>query len=97
MSADLKTYIKVRWDHTSTDEPVLLYSELDDERWEVRKIEVFADGKMGYAASNSAFGGTELGKAPVPPLNEINANAEFDGQVITSAEFEKVWEEAMCR
>jgi hypothetical protein len=91
------TYIKVAWRHTSLDDPVLLYSELDGGRWEIRKVEVFPDGSMGYAASNSSFGGTDLGKVPVPSLSAINTSAEFDAQLITSAEFEKVWEEATKR
>jgi hypothetical protein len=90
-------YIKVVWKHSSQADPVLLYSELDSERWEVRKVEVFPDGKMSYAASNTSCGGTELGLIPVPPLGEINANAEFEGRQITSAEFQSVWEQATCR
>ncbi len=42
-------YIRVKWNHLFSDEPVLLFSELDDARWEVRKIEVFRDGHQGYA------------------------------------------------
>jgi hypothetical protein len=90
-------YIRVAWRHSSLSDPTLLYSELDDERWEVRKVEVFRGGMLGYASSNSTFGGTELGTTPVPPLGEINQNTEFDGEVITSAEFQKVWEEATTR
>jgi hypothetical protein len=36
-------YIKVFWKHQHRDEPVELYSELDDGRWEVRKVEVSRD------------------------------------------------------
>ncbi len=42
-------YIKVKWLHSHPDEPVLLYSELDKDRWETRKVEVFADGRIGFA------------------------------------------------
>ncbi len=31
------TYLRVGWKHQHPDEPVILYSELDAERWEVRK------------------------------------------------------------
>jgi hypothetical protein len=37
-------YIKVKWNHALPDEPVWFYSELDAERWETRKVEIFADG-----------------------------------------------------
>lgn len=29
------TYLKVKWIHAHADEPVLIYSELDHERWEL--------------------------------------------------------------
>ncbi|MBY0568278.1 MAG: hypothetical protein K2P70_13265 [Hyphomonadaceae bacterium] len=91
------SYIRVAWRHSSIDEPILLYGELDDDRWEVRKVEVFRDGRMGYAASNSTFAGTGLRLAPVPPLLVIAQEPEFDAQEISSDEFELVWIEAINR
>jgi hypothetical protein len=32
-------YLKVVWVHDLPGEPVLLYSEVDDEGWEIRKVE----------------------------------------------------------
>jgi len=43
------TYFKCKWNHTFPDEPIMLHSELDDQRWERRKVETFRDGRMGYA------------------------------------------------
>jgi len=43
------TYIRVRWIHTFPDEPVLLFSEIDGQRWEARKVDFFSDGRLGYA------------------------------------------------
>ena len=33
------SYLKVKWNRSFPDEPMPLYSELDRERWEVRKVE----------------------------------------------------------
>lgn len=44
-------YIKVKWVHPPNEYPVMLYSELDDRRYEIRKVEVFADGRMQYACA----------------------------------------------
>lgn len=44
-------YIKVRWIHDHEDEPILLYSELDHDRFELRKVEVYEDGSAGWASS----------------------------------------------
>ena len=85
------TYIRVTWKHDHRDFPVTLYSELDDQRWEIRKVEVFRDGRMGYASANEAAGGTMLGLVPVPYLSEIARDPEFEPVAITSGEFEEIW------
>ena len=33
-------YVKVRWDHEFVEEPVEVFSELDNDRYEVRKVEI---------------------------------------------------------
>lgn len=93
-------YIRVHWFHDHPTEPVELYSELDDESWEVRKVYVFADGRAEYAGPDGGNGETLLGEAPVPPLNEIAQDPEFLPAVIGRDEFEAVWEaahQAACR
>jgi hypothetical protein len=87
-------YIKVKWKHDNPNEPVLLYSELDRERWEVRKVDIFPDGRMGYAGPGIAVGGTELGLMPTPPLEEIAEDPEFEPETISKAEFDNVWAKA---
>ena len=47
-------YIRVRWNHDRSDEPVELWSELDGESWEVRKVEVFPDGHLGFASRDES-------------------------------------------
>ena len=84
-------YIDVTWNHESKNEPIRLVSELGNERYEVRKIEFFPNGEVGYASVEKANLGTRLGEAPVPPLEEINADPQFKGKSITSAEFESLW------
>jgi hypothetical protein len=84
-------YLKVRWIHQHADMPVLLLSELDDERWETRKIEIYTDGSKAYASKTEESGGSFLGEAPVPPLAEIAADPEFMPQEITEDEFEAEW------
>jgi len=60
------TYLKCSWNHSFPDAPITLYSELDDQRWELRKVEVFRDGTMGYADRSKEVGGSMLGLEPVP-------------------------------
>ena len=91
------TYIKVKWLHSSTDYPVLLYSELDADRWETRKVEVYADGRVDFADQQEQSGKTELGIVPVPPLEEIAADSEFEPEMISAEEFQSVWKQAKVK
>lgn len=84
-------YIRVKWKHTSSDEPVLLYSELDMDRYELRKVEIYLDGRKGYASATEEKAGTRLGDQPVPPLAEIALDDEFEPVEISKEEFETVW------
>ena len=86
-------YIRVKWLHLHQDEPVLLYSELDKNRWETRKVEVFADGRVGFASATEATPSTKtkLSLEPLPTLEEIASDPQFQPAVITKDEFEVVW------
>ena len=89
-------YLKVKWLQDSPDYPVLLYSELDAQDWEVRKVEVYADGRMNFADHDERSGDTKLGIEPFSPEEEasVAADPEFEPFTITAEEFEKVWLEA---
>jgi hypothetical protein len=89
------SYIRVEWTHESPDDPITLYSELDEERWEVRKVEVFRDGRVTHAWSKGSTGTTQLGDQPTPAVAEIEANPEFSVREIGRADFESVWNEAL--
>lgn len=89
MSSGAFQYIRVDWIHTHADEPTVLYSELDMGRWEVRKVEVYANGTMDFADTDNSSGTTRLGSLPVPPFAELSS--EFKPKVIDAAEFEHVW------
>jgi hypothetical protein len=84
-------YIKVKWLHSSSEDPILLYSELDEERWEKRKVEVFKDGHCGYASADEAIGSTRLGEEPIPSLGEIASDSQFVPIEIAKEEFEEIW------
>jgi hypothetical protein len=90
------TYIAVRWIDASSTDPVLLYSELNPERWEVRKVEIYADGTAHFADTTQHSGITELGLLPAPPPEEISASPYFDLREVSPEEFETVWRSARC-
>ena len=84
-------YIKVVWKHSNPDDPIWLYSELTDDLCEIRKVEVFANGAKGHADQVEEAGGTRLSIEPLPPLEQIASDPEFQLQEITGQEFEAIW------
>lgn len=87
-------YIRVHWKHQNLASPTTLYSELDAAGWELRKVEVFSDGRIGYADGSEAAGDTRLSTEPLPTLAEIGADPQFEPYEISNEEFERVWASA---
>jgi len=86
------SYIRVRWQHGHADEPVDLWSELDAARLETRKLEIFRDGRIGYASADEEYGGTRLGEGAVPSIGDIASDTQFEPQEVSKAEFENLWD-----
>lgn len=93
----MKKYLKVKWVHDDPEYPVLFLSELDESRYETRKIEIYADGRMGYASDDREIGDARLGEVPVPPEAEIAADPQFVVEPLTLSEFEQAWTDAVSR
>jgi hypothetical protein len=87
-------YQKVLWHHDLPDEPVVLYAEISSGR-EVRKVEVFRDGRHDYAGPSGSTGTTMLSEIPTPADDEINQDPQFSATTIHASEFEQVWRHAI--
>ena len=85
------TYIRVKWLHDSPTDPVVLLSELDDARFEHRKVEIYRDGRRDFADEQHESGDTRLGELPLPTIEELSADAEFVAEAMDKEEFEKEW------
>jgi hypothetical protein len=88
-------YLKVVWKHEENEYPCILYSELDDNRYEIRKVDVHSDGSMFHACEAQSSGDAILGCAPTPNISERNADSEFDAFEIPEQEFEAIWKKAI--
>jgi hypothetical protein len=86
-----REYLDVAWRHSNPAYPVRLVSELDDKRFEVRKLEFFAGGEVGYASKQGSFLSTRLGEAAVPTLQGINGDPEFAATPMDAASFDALW------
>lgn len=84
-------YLKCHWIHDSEDDPILLYSELDDHRMETRKIEFYCDKSVGMADGNHSTNGTQLGNEPIPAIEVIASDPQFEPIKIHQEEFELMW------
>jgi len=87
------TYFTYRWLHNLADEPVVLFEELDDQRYETRKVHQYADGRLVRTDQISDLS-TSLSWVPVPPEDEIASQPEFDVMRLSAEEFEDVWRRA---
>ena len=84
-------YIRVKWNHANPDEPIWLFSEVDTDGAEVRKLECFRNGFCDFATANINSGTTKLSTQPLPELDKIARDPEFQPTEITKQEFEDVW------
>jgi hypothetical protein len=87
----MKTYIRVEWRHDLQDEPVLYYSELGDDRYETRKVQLYRDGRSEWADGSHESDRVGLSEIPFPPLEEISGQPEFMANSVSAEEFEEVW------
>lgn len=87
------TYIRVKWNHKHENEPVVLYSELDEGRMEVRKVEMFRDGRVGRAGVDASVDETRLGEEPIPSLEDIAKDPQFEPEEIAREGFELIWKD----
>lgn len=86
-------YLKVHWVHDFDDEPEMLYSEIDSHDNEVRKVEVFKDGSMGYAREGLSHR-SKLAECEMPSIAEIAEDEQFKPEAIDSTEFDDIWEKS---
>lgn len=78
-------------------QPIRLVSELGPDRFETRKIEFWADGRIGYASNDGASRDTDLGDAPVPTIQEIHLLGEFSAKEIDARSFQQLWDRYVGR
>jgi hypothetical protein len=85
------TYIRVKWNHTNPDEPIWLFSELDNANQEIRKMECFRSGFCDFATTDDSSGTTLLNTGPLPDISVIAKDPQFEPVEITKEEFEAIW------
>jgi hypothetical protein len=88
----LMQYIKVQWMHEFHDEPILIYSEIDDVGRESRKVEIYRNGDASFASKTISAGMSMLSVEPLPSPSEIALDPQFKIEGIDEEEFDKIWD-----
>jgi len=85
-------YLHIQWVHDLPDAPTDVYAELDDDRMEIRKIEKFVDGTIGYALLGLATELTSLRPSPVPYVSQLNQDPKAMARDMEWHEFDDLWD-----
>ena len=81
-------YYKTIWNHTNDYDPIIMYSAIDEERYEMKRLDIFRDGHVAYFDTRTPM---ELNEDPYPSdFDAINATDEFDVSEISSIDFENI-------
>ena len=93
-------YVLVEWEHDMEDEPYLIYSELNEDRMETRKMEFYRNGlSFSYGAERGHF--DVLADVPFPSdLREIErqgAPGEFTARSLSPSLFYDIWNQTQER
>lgn len=89
-----RVYLACRWAHSNAEDPVLILSELDGARYEVRKVHEFADDRL-ERTDRITDATTSLSWLTTPSEAEIDAQEDFEVRPLTADEFEDYWRRAM--
>jgi hypothetical protein len=87
------SFVAVEWHAAGLGQPQTYLDEIDDKRWSIRCIRVFADGTKHAFHGASYKWRDQMPEAAIPPLTEINADTQFVARRISKREFEKIWTE----
>lgn len=93
-------YVLVEWEHDMEDEPYLIYSELDEKRMEVRKMEFYRNGlSFSYGAERGNL--DALADVPFPAdlweIERQGAPGEFTAHNIPPSLFYEIWNQVQER
>jgi hypothetical protein len=84
-------HLQIEWNAAGLGQPVTYIDEIDEHRWSLRCIRLFADGSQ-QAFTNSSYNWRNLmPEAAIPPLAEINADPQFKARRISKKQFEALW------
>ena len=91
-------YLLAEWTHQEEDEPYRIYSEMDEERRETRRVEFYRNGiTFSYGGERGNEGA--LRREPFPEdLRDLQTpEGEFSAREISPGLFYEIWNQAQER
>ncbi|MFG2023820.1 DUF6881 domain-containing protein [Streptomyces sp. NPDC048825] len=85
-------YWKVDWLHEFQSEPIRFYSEIGEDGYEVRKVQLYRDGRKLKTDALHESGEIGLSEIPVGSIEDVSSQPEFSACVISREEFEREWQ-----
>jgi len=87
-------YYKIAWKHNLKEEPSLILGEINDNLWEVRRIEFFQDGSFRYTDGYKKVGDIDLAENRMDE-KLLNVDGESVRIIyISKSDFENEWNKA---
>ncbi|WP_344101870.1 DUF6881 domain-containing protein [Nocardiopsis rhodophaea] len=87
-------YVRVKWEHDFEDDPVVYLSELGEDGYELRKVQIYRDGRTEWADETRETETVGLSEIAFPSNEEISSSPGFCARDISREEFERFWREA---
>ncbi|MEU1277814.1 hypothetical protein [Streptomyces sp. NPDC005805] len=87
-------YWRVEWIHEFESEPIVIFSEIDEVRYETRKVQQYRD--RASLKSDEFHESSDIGLSEIrlESIDEVNQQPDFRARVISRSEFEVAWGEA---
>ncbi len=90
-------YVLLERTHELEDEPIYVYSELDERRCETRRVEFYRGG-LCFAYGEERGGCDALSPEPFPEdLRALNRPGEIQARAIPRPLFQEVWNQSAER
>jgi len=79
------SYFHAAWFNANEDEPVEYYDELDADRYCMRCVRKYRDGRLEACSYASDNWRDEMPEGPIPPTADINRDPQFSAKGISKA------------
>ncbi|WP_445279222.1 DUF6881 domain-containing protein [Streptomyces sp. DSM 118148] len=87
-------YWRIAWLHDFQSEPTVLFNEIGDDGYEVRKVQHYRGGRKLRADVLHESAEIGLSEIPVGAIEDVANQPEFQAALITEAAFEEAWRSA---